>query len=304
MSWSEAEEPGCPGDAGYAPVETVIVPRARDLGGFEVRRALPSAQRPMIGPFIFFDQMGPTVLAPGQAVDVRPHPHIGLATVTWLIAGELLHRDSLGSVQRIRPGEVNWMTAGSGIVHSERTPADARGGGAPLAGIQTWIALPRAHEETAPQFAHYGAGQVPLIEDRGVRIALIAGHLWGQRSPVAVFSETVYADIRLPPDREVPVPGEIEERGIYVLTGAVEIGGNTFAAGSLAVLRTGGTIVVRAAAESHLFLIGGAAMDGPRHLWWNFVSSSRERIEAAKRDWRERRFAPVPGESDFIPLPE
>lgn len=304
MSWSDAEEPGCPGNAGCAPVETVIVPRARNLGDFEVRRALPSAQRPMIGPFIFFDQMGPTVLRPGQAVDVRPHPHIGLATVTWLIAGELLHRDSLGSVQRIRPGEVNWMTAGSGIVHSERTPADARGGGAPLAGIQAWIALPRAHEETAPRFAHYGAGQVPLIEDRGVRIAVIAGSLWGQRSPVAVFSETVYADIRLPAGRELPVPGEIEERGIYVLAGAIEIGGKTFAAGTLVVLRGGGAVALRAAADSHLFLIGGAAMDGPRHIWWNFVSSSRERIEAAKRDWRERRFAPVPGESEFIPLPE
>ncbi len=304
MSRLQAEDPICPDNPDCEPVETVIVPRAHDLGGFEVRRALPSVRRRMIGPFIFFDQMGPTVFSPGQAIDVRPHPHIGLATVTWLVEGEIMHRDSLGSVQPIKPGEVNWMTAGSGIVHSERSPEHARGGGAPLLGIQTWIALPKPHEETTPSFFHYGADRIPLIEDSGIRTALIAGAAWGRRSPVEVFTETVYADIRMAAGRDLRLPSDIEERGVYVLAGSVDIAGTTFQAGTMLALRPGREVIVRAIEASHVFLLGGAAMDGPRHIWWNFVSSSKERIEQAKRDWTEGRFDKVPGETEFIPLPE
>jgi len=304
MSHLQAEDPICPDNPDCEPVETVIVPRPHDLGGFEVRRALPSARRRMIGPFIFFDQMGPTVFAPGQAIDVRPHPHIGLATVTWLVEGEIMHRDSLGSVQPIKPGEVNWMTAGSGIVHSERSPDHTRGGGAPLFGIQTWIALPKTHEETTPGFSHYGVDQIPIIEDTGIRAALIAGAAWDRRSPVEVFTETVYADIRMTAGRDLKLPSDIEERGVYVLTGRIDIAGTAFAAGTMLALRPGREVVVRAVEPSHVFLLGGAPMDGPRHIWWNFVSSSKERIEQAKRDWKEGRFDKVPGETEFIPLPE
>ncbi len=304
MSWLRAQDPICPDQADCEPVETVIVPRAHDLGDFEVRRALPAAKRQMIGPFIFFDQMGPTVFGPGQAIDVRPHPHIGLATVTWLVEGEIMHRDSLGSIQPIKPGEVNWMTAGSGIVHSERSPEDARGGGAPLYGLQAWLALPRIHEETEPMFAHYAAEEIPLIEDDGIQASLIAGTAWGQTSPVKVFTETVYADIRMRSGADFKLPPEIDERGVYVLSGRIEIAGTEFAEGTLIALKPDREIVVRATQGSHVFLLGGASMDGPRHVWWNFVSSSKERIETAKRDWMEGRFENVPGETKFIPLPE
>jgi len=302
MSWQPAADPaartpGCPG------LETVIVPRARDIGGFEVRRALPAAERRMVGPFVFWDQMGPATLAPGKGIDVRPHPHIGLATVTYLFAGEILHRDSLGSTQAIRPGAVNWMTAGRGIVHSERTPDALRPAGGPLFGIQSWVALPKAHEDTPPAFVHHAAEALPVIEGEGKRVRVIAGAIYGVRSPVATLSETVYADVALDAGARLPLPPEHEERALYLVSGAVDIAGDRFEAGRLLVFRPGDAITVLAGEATRLFILGGEPMDGPRHVWWNFVASSRERIEAAKADWAAGRFAPVPGDDEFIPLP-
>jgi redox-sensitive bicupin YhaK (pirin superfamily) len=287
-------------------VETAIIPRERDLGdGFKVRRALPSPQCRSVGPFVFFDQMGPTGFRAGSGLDVRPHPHIGLATVTYLFAGEILHRDSLGTVQPIRPGAVNWMTAGSGIVHSERTPPEIRGQeGARLFGIQTWVALPKPHEETAPAFAHHAAETLPVIEQPGMRIRLIVGTLCGARAPVAVFSDMFYADAALAAEARLDLGAEHEERAIYVAEGSIQIAGASFDAGQLLTLRSGVTAVVAAMQPSRLLLFGGEPLDGPRHLWWNFVSSSQERIEQAKEDWRAGRFQRVPDETDFIPLPD
>lgn len=294
------------GDGLTDSVEAVIVPRTRDLGdGFSVRRALPSAERRTIGPFVFFDQMGPAVFRGGQGLDVRPHPHIGLATVTYLFDGEILHRDSLGTVQAIRPGAVNWMTAGSGIVHSERTPPEARRQAlSNLHGIQTWVALPKSREETAPAFAHHAAETLPVIEEPGKRIRLIVGTLYGARAPVAVFSEMFYADVQLDTGARLALGPEHEERAVYIAEGRVGIGDARFESGQLAVFRPGETVVFAPDRPSRLLMFGGERLDGPRHLWWNFVSSSAERIEQAKEDWRAGRFAPVPGETERIPLPE
>jgi len=286
-------------------IEAVIVPRTRDLGdGFEVRRALPAAERRMVGPFVFWDQMGPMVLAAGKGLDVRPHPHIGLATVTYLFEGEILHRDSLGTVQPIRPGAVNWMTAGRGIVHSERTPAELRAGGPRLFGIQSWVALPRELEECEPAFVHYPAEALPELEGGGVRVRLIAGSLGGATSPVATASETLYADLTLVPGAQLAVAADYDERAVYVVAGRVFVAGRACQPGELVVLGKGARPMLAAHDYSRVMLFGGAPMDGPRHIWWNLVSSSRERIEQAKRDWREGRFPPVPGESEFIPLPD
>ena len=287
-------------------VETVIVPGERDLGdGFKVRRTLPSPQCCSVGPFVFFDQIGPTAFRPGGGLDVRPHPHIGLATVTYLFSGEILHRDSLGTVQPIRPGAVNWMTAGSGIVHSERTPPEIRGqAGERLFGIQTWVALPKPHEETTPAFAHHPAETLPVIEQPGIRIRLIVGTLFGARAPVAVFSDMFYADAALAARARLDLAAEHQERAIYVVEGSIEIGGASFDAGRALTLRSGAAAVVSATRPSRLLLFGGEPLDGPRHLWWNFVSSSQERIEQAKEDWRAGRFRKVPDETDFIPLPD
>lgn len=295
-----------PGDARAADaIETVIVPRARDIGGFEVRRALPSAQRQMVGPFIFFDQMGPILMKSGQGIDVRPHPHIGLATVTWLFDGMMFHRDSLGSEQPIAPGELNWMTAGRGIVHSERTPAAELARERKVFGIQSWVALPKAHEETAPGFEHVDVSKLPLIQDRGIAARVIAGSIYGLTSPVKTHSDLFYADAILDASAVLPLPARHEERGIYVAEGEIEIAGGVIAANRLLVFRPGDAIAVKALKPSRLMLLGGEPMDGPRYIWWNFVSSSRERIEAAKNDWKEARFDIVPGdETDFIPLPE
>ncbi|MBZ4421301.1 pirin family protein [Myxococcus sp. RHST-1-4] len=300
------DEPYVDPEPGSA-VETVIVPRTRDLGdGFEVRRALPSMRRRMVGPFIFFDQMGPAVFRSGHGLDVRPHPHIGLATVTYLFEGEILHRDSLGTVQPIRPGAVNWMVAGRGIAHSERTPQEARTTGGRLFGIQIWVAVPKQHEETAPSFAHTPAEALPVLEDGGSRVRLIAGSLYGARSPVSTLSELFYADAVLAAGARLPVSPGHEERAAYVAEGAVELGGETYTAGQLLVLRPGADVVLAgtAPAGARVLLFGGEPMDGPRHIWWNFVSSSRERIEQAKADWTAGRIGPVPGETEFIPLPE
>ncbi len=302
MSW---EPPAAPPSA--SAIDIILIPRSADLGsGLHVHRALPSAQRRMVGPFIFFDQIGPAVLGAGNGLDVRPHPHIGLATTTYLFSGEILHRDSLGYVQPIRPGEVNWMTAGSGIAHSERTPPALRPIETPLSGIQTWVALPKRYEETAPAFSHYDADALPLLEGEGKRVRLITGALYGARSPVEAFSDMFYADVALEPEATLNIPVEYEERAVYLVEGAVEIDGSErFGVGRLIVFRPGAAILLRALdAPVRLLLLGGATMDGPRHVWWNFVSSSRERIEQAKADWLAGRFDAVPDESDFIPLPE
>jgi redox-sensitive bicupin YhaK (pirin superfamily) len=285
------------------------VTRVRDLvDGFKVRRVLPSARRRMVGPFIFLDQMGPEILSAGCGLDVAPHPHIGLATVTYLFTGEILHRDSLGTVQAIRPGEVNWMTAGSGIAHSERTPPPLRATGSNLFGIQSWVALPTGEEETGPAFAHYDDAELPVVEGEGKRMRLITGSLYGARSPVRTLSEMFYADAELEAGARLPVPVDHEERAAYIVEGAVTLSGDggVFKAGQLLVFKPGAEMTLEALGPSpaRLMLLGGEPMDGRRHIWWNFVSSSSERIEQAKEDWKAGRFAPVPEETEFIPLPE
>ena len=288
-------------------VEIVIETRARDLvDGFKVRRALPSRQRRMVGPFIFLDQMGPEILTSGKGLDVAPHPHIGLATVTYLFAGELLHRDSLGSIQAIRPGEVNWMTAGRGIAHSERTPQEMRAVGSELFGIQSWVALPMRNEETEPTFAHHGANELPVIEDHGKRVRLICGSLYGARSPVQTFSDMFYAEVMLEEGASISVPPEHEERAAYVVEGSISIDGEMFQAGQLLVFKPKSEIILSTAPTSNarVMLLGGEPLDGRRHIWWNFVSSSSERIDQAKEDWKSGRFSTVVGETEFIPLPE
>jgi redox-sensitive bicupin YhaK (pirin superfamily) len=286
-------------------LETVVVPRTRDLGdGFEVRRALPSIERRMVGPFVFLDQMGPAALRAGHGLDVRPHPHIGLATVTYLFDGEILHRDSLGSVRAIRPGEVNWMTAGRGIAHSERTPPEVRRAPSRLFGLQTWVALPKDREEAEPAFVHHGAADLPLVEGEGKRLRVVLGAVYGARSPVAVFSEMFYVDARLDPGARLELPAAHEERAVYIVEGRVALAGESFDAGRLLVLKPGAALTVAAETAARLVFLGGEPMDGPRRLWWNFVSSSAERIEQAKDDWRNGRFPPVPDDPEFIPLPE
>lgn len=305
MSTLDEADPLCPPPP--PGVETVIIPRAHDVGGFEVRRALPARERQLVGPFIFFDQMGPGEFLTGQGLDVRPHPHIGLSTVTYLFEGEILHRDSLGSHQPIRPGELNWMTAGRGIVHSERTDAAQRALPARrMFGIQSWVALPKHAEDRAPDFTHHAAEALPVVDDQGVRMRLIAGEGWGLRAPVEVSSPLFYADALLAPGARLPLPDQHEERGAYVVQGSVSVAGTVFEAGRMLVFRAGDALALEAGPEgARLLMLGGAVMDGPRYLHWNFVASSRERLEQAKEDWKAGRFAKVPGdEAEFIPLPE
>lgn len=288
------------------PVDAVIVPPVRDLGdGFTVRRALPSPKRRMVGPFIFLDQMGPAAFTGTEALDVRPHPHIGLATVTYLIEGEIMHRDSLGSLQAIRPGEVNWMTAGQGIVHSERTPDAQRGVGGSLFGLQTWLALPTQHEETAPTFSHYSADQIPVASDQGATLTLIAGSSDGLVSPVKTFSAMIYADLVLAPGARYAFRAEHIERAVYVVSGDLRVAGQegTFGPAQLVVLKPGAEVVLGSEQGARLMLVGGEPFAEKRYVYWNFVSSRTERIEQAKQDWREGRFPPVPGDDEFIPLP-
>lgn len=286
-------------------LDALIVPRTRDLGdGFTVRRALPDAGRRNVGPFVFFDQMGPAVLAPGQGLDVRPHPHIGLATVTYLFEGEILHRDSLGTVQSIRPGDVNWMTAGRGIVHSERTPPGPRASGSRLFGIQTWVALPRAHEEAEPAFVHVAEPALPLLEEKRLRMRLILGESRGARSPVHTLSAMFYADALLESDAKLALDFHYEERAAYVAEGAIDYGGSRYAGGQMLVFRAREQVALAAAPRARLLLFGGEPLDGERILWWNFVSSRQERIAQAAADWKAGRFASVPGDSEFIPLPD
>lgn len=294
-----------PGDAAAADaLPIVIIPRVRDIGGFEVRRALPSAQRQMVGPFIFFDQWGPITVQAGQGQDVRPHPHIGLSTVTWLFDGKMYHRDSLGTEQQIAPGELNWMTAGKGIVHSERTPTIERARTRTVFGIQSWVALPKAREETKPTFEHVATSALPFITDHGREVRVVAGSIYGASSPVKTHSDLFYADVKLVAGARLPLPVEHEERGIYIAEGSLEIAGQVYGVNQLLVFRPGDAITITAHSDARFMMLGGEPMDGPRHIWWNFVSSSKERIEAAKEDWKRARFAIVPGdEKEFIPLP-
>ena len=283
---------------------TVIIPRVRDIGAFEVRRVLPSIERQMIGPFIFFDQFGPIIMKAGEGQDVRPHPHIGLSTVTWLLDGSMFHRDSLGSQQAIAPGELNWMTAGKGIVHSERTPEADRARDRTVFGIQSWVALPKKHEETTPGFEHVATADMPLLNDHGREVRVIAGSIYGAASPVKTHSELFYADVKLVSGAKLPLPDEHEERAIYVLQGSIEIAGQVHGPNQLLVFRAGDHITIIAKTDTRFMMLGGEPMDGPRHIWWNFVSSSKERIEMAKEEWKRGRFDIVPGdEKEFIPLP-
>ncbi|MDE2258060.1 MAG: pirin family protein [Xanthomonadaceae bacterium] len=282
----------------------IVEPKVHDLGGFSVRRVLPQLRARRVGPFVFFDHMGPARLTPGQGMDVRPHPHIGLSTVTYLFEGAIEHRDNLGIVQVIRPGDVNWMTAGRGIVHSERTPAAERATGQALHGIQTWVALPRRDEEVAPEFHHHPAASLPVWESNGVRLRLVAGEAFGFRSPVHTFSRLFYVAAEFPAGGSLVVPAEHRERAVYATDAALGVGGVELAVAHMAVLPAGSDVEIRAGQPARVILCGGDPLDGDRHVWWNFVSSSRERIEKAKTDWTAMRYAPIPGETEFIPLPQ
>jgi redox-sensitive bicupin YhaK (pirin superfamily) len=287
-----------------SPIRRIITPASKSLGEFNVRRALPADSQQRVGPFIFFDHMGPADFAPGTGVNVRPHPHIGIATITYLFSGQIRHRDSLGFDQVIHPGAVNWMTAGRGIVHSERTPEELKTSGSHLHGIQAWIALPIDQEEIDPGFVHYPASGIPTVERPGLRLHLIAGGAYGAESPVATASDTVYAEVDIDGDASLPLPEDVEELGLYIVDGEVDIGGERIAPGNLVVLEPGVSGPPRATCQSKCMLLGGGKLTGDRILWWNFVSSSRERLERAKRDWKEGRFAPVPDDPEFIPLPK
>ena len=286
------------------PVTAVIEPRDHDLGGFSVRRVFPAPKLRTVGPFVFFDHMGPARFPAGEGINVRPHPHIGLATVTYLFEGEIMHRDSLGVEQAIQPGDVNWMTAGRGIVHSERTSPDVNASEHGLHGIQTWIGLPQADEEVEPSFFHHPADSLPEIPQGAATLRLIAGSAFGHTAPVKTFSKMFYVDAPLPDGAAVTLPNDHPERAIYVVDGTVVISGETYSAGQMVVVAPGCDVTVEAVGESRTMLLGGDPIDGPRHIWWNFVSSSQERIEQAKQDWANNRFDRVPGESEFIPLPE
>ncbi|ASJ76036.1 pirin family protein [Granulosicoccus antarcticus] len=311
MSWIPGLEPGCPDEIGMDSIETLIVPRARDLGSFEVRRALPAPKRQMVGPFIFFDQAGPAEFITGKGVDVRPHPHIGLATVTYLYRGEFQHRDSLGTNQMILPGAVNWMVAGNGVTHSERTSEETRKAPHSLFGIQTWVALPEDKEEEAPSFEHHGKEVLPIIEDTGVSMKLILGTAYGEKAPASVFSEMFYGDAILQPGALLPMPDDHEDRGIYIVEGSVSIAGKEFSEAQMMVFRPGDKITIAAGARgARVIILGGETLNGPRYVWWNFVSSSKERIEEAKEQWRRAEWGagqfdlPPDDRSEFIPLPD
>lgn len=312
MSWNPALDPECPkGDAVDA-IETLIIPRARDLGGFEVRRALPAPKRQMIGSFIFFDQMGPAEFLPTKGMDVRPHPHIGLATISYLFRGRMHHRDSLGTDQWIEKGAVNWMVAGNGITHSERTDDVTQKDPMPFFGIQTWVALPKDHEDRDPLFQHAPTETLPMLEGEGKEVRLILGSAYGEKAPVETASEMFYLDAILQPNAKIPLPHDHEDRGAYVVEGEVIIAGETYAAGQMMVFRPTDRISMQAGPQgARVMLLGGETLEGPRYIWWNFVASSKERIEEAKEAWRQENWdsnprfhLPAGDDQEFIPLPD
>ncbi len=310
MSWNPMLNPGNPEAVDTDAIETLIIPRARDLGGFEVKRALPAPQRQMVGPFIFFDHIGPAEILTGKSIDIRPHPHIGLGTVTFLYRGDFHHRDSIGSDLVIEPGAVNWMVAGKGVTHSERTSAAGRAGPHSLYGIQTWIALPESREDMAPIFEHHGKESLPQFEDGGVTATLILGQAYGGQAPATLYSDTFYLDVVLQPGARFPLPDDQEDRGIYVTEGSIRVAGQEFEAGQMMVFRPGDRITVAAGARgARVMTLGGATLNGPRYIWWNFVASSREKIESAKEEWRRGDWGkgqfdlPPTDHSEFIPLP-
>jgi redox-sensitive bicupin YhaK (pirin superfamily) len=283
---------------------SLLKPHTRDLGGFSVRRVLPGMPHRMVGPFIFFDHMGPADFAPGAGIDVRPHPHIGLATVTYLFEGEIVHRDSLGTVQSIAPGDVNWMTAGHGIVHSERTAPELRRAGARMQGLQTWVALPRKSELAHPAFSHHPKATLPLISAPGVELRVVAGSAYGKHSPAPVLMQTLFVGVEMDAGRAFELEAGHEERAVYALEGDVTVSGTPLPRQHMAVLAHREAVEVKALTRARLMLVGGEKMDGERLIWWNFVASSRELLEDAKLRWREQRFPRVPGDDEFIPLPE
>lgn len=287
----------------HSQVELLLDPVTKDLGDFVVRRTLPATDRQRIGPFIFFDHMGPADFKPGSGVNVRPHPHIGLATITYLFAGKIMHRDSLGHAQAIEQGAINWMTAGRGIVHSERSPEELKLSGSHLHGIQAWVALPVELEETEPRFEHYPAEDVPEVKLDGVNLRVIVGQAYGATSPVRVSSETLYVEANLEAGADLLLPAGIGELAVYVVNGDIDVGGCPVTAGRMAVIESGSDAVAHARTSTKLMLLGGASLPGQRYLWWNFVSSSKERMEQAKKDWREQRFGEIPGETERMPLP-
>jgi len=305
MSWQPSNDPVLGDPQSCDALELVIVPRTRDLGdGFAVRRALPHGKRQMVGPFIFFDHFGPVQFVSGHGMDVRPHPHIGLATVTYLFDGSIMHRDSEGNIQEIQPGAMNLMTAGRGIAHSERTPDVQRANGQKMLGLPSWIALPKGREEIDPTFQHYDAASLPRVEDTGFSARIIAGSAFGATSKVEMVSPWFYAEVRLDAGKSVPLDTDHEERAIYVVDGEIEIAGDRYEGPRMLIFRPGDRITVRATRPARMMFLGGTALEGPRYIWWNFVSSSKERIEQAKQDWKTGRFAAVPQETEFIPLPE
>ena len=305
MSFFPGKDPEAGNDYQCDAISQVIVPRTVDLGDFAVRRALPSARTRMVGPFLFFDHFGPAEFRAGNGLDVRPHPHIGLATVTYLFDGEIMHRDSLGTAVAIRPGEVNWMTAGRGIVHSERTRPERRVDHEPIHGLQMWVALPAAREEMDAAFAHHDTAEFPVVKDNGKNVRVVVGSLYGAASPVPVVHETIFGDVRLQAGSTLPLDPDHEERAIYVIDGTVDISGDKFEPGRLLVFKPGDPVAIAAKTDAHFVILGGAPMDGPRHIWWNFVSSRKERIEQAKAEWKAGHFGKVPGdEIEFIPLPD
>jgi redox-sensitive bicupin YhaK (pirin superfamily) len=299
-----ANEPECT-SADSSLIALAIHARPRDLGGFSVRRVLPAMARRMVGPFIFFDHMGPVRMEVGKGMDVRPHPHIELATVTYLFDGEIDHKDTLGSFQTIRPGDVNWMVAGRGIAHSERSGPDARKAGVHIHGIQSWVALPLEAERTEPRFEHHAAATIPRLSLEGAVVEVIAGSAYGARSPVGVLSPTLYVHAQIERGARLHVDDTHEERAVYVVEGAIECDGTTIEAGTMIVLRPGAGVTLTAKGATRAMLVGGAKLTGERHVYWNFVSSSKERIEQAKGDWQQGRFPKIPGDDvEFIPLPE
>lgn len=284
-------------------IQKMIKARQHDLGGFSVRRLLPAFVQQSIGPFIFFDHIGPVTFAPDQGPNVRPHPHIGLITVTYLFEGHLIHRDNTGAVQTISPHDVNWMVAGSGIVHSERTAPHLHKQNWSFHGIQTWLALPKAYEEATPQFLHFPQKELPFIQKEGIQIRILAGHFQDIVSPIPVFSHTLYVDAHLRQHHTLTIPNEHKERAVYLINGQASIKGEILPQETLILLKENESILLTAHTDSHLLLIGGDTLDGHRHIWWNFVASEKDKIEAAKEQWLAQSYPPIPGETEFIPLP-